>query len=245
MNFVRLPLKKAYNIRDIGGYPCINKGVTKWKTFLRADSVADLDSEDIKFLLDYGLTSVVDLRSKVETKESPNPFQSIQSVEYINIPLGVSSGDDDTQDLTRIMMKDPLKTMPTFYIRILKESRERIKEIFEFIANQDEGCLLFHCTAGKDRTGVLAMLLLGLCGVDNVDIITNYMTTYQYIIKNPVIKNLSNNYCKEVIYSNVEYIEAAIEYIESEFRGFENYLVSIGIEEGILNNVKAKLVSYI
>lgn len=242
MNYIRLPLKKAYNVRDLGGYPTKNGRVTKWKSFLRADSVSNLEEEDIKFLLDYGLVSVVDLRSKLEVKKSSNPFEKMKDVNYINIPLGVSSKEDDIQDLTRMNMENPQEMMPKFYISILTESTDSINEIFDFISQGKDGCILFHCEAGKDRTGVLAMLLLGICDVDKADIIANYMTTYQYIIRNPVMQSLSDNFCKEVIYSNAEYIEVAINYIINEFGTFNNYLISIGIKKDVIDKVKRRLL---
>ena len=63
---------------------------------------------------------------------------------------------------------------------MLLENKTAIKETFEILA-EAKGCTIFHCTAGKDRTGIIAMLILGLSGVSRKDIIANYEVTYTYI----------------------------------------------------------------
>ena len=123
---------------------------------------------------------------------------------------------------------------------MLKGSTNAIKKIFEFIAEQS-GCTLFHCVAGKDRTGVLAMLLLGLAGVDKPDIIANYEVTRTYLSEKMTTQEATAQYPLELMESRREYMKPAIEYIFTTFNNVENYLKHIGISTETLTKVKSKL----
>ena len=109
-----------------------------------------------------------------------------------------------------------------------------MKEIFEILAKA-EGACLFHCTAGKDRTGLVAMLILGLSGVSRKDIVANYEVTYTYV---PVVVGEVPNL--KLAYSLPEYINTAIEYIEENNGTYEEYLLSCDISKEVLNKVRSK-----
>lgn len=237
-NFVRLPLKKAYNVRDLGGYPNSNGQMTKWHSFLRADDMCSLDNDDIDFLIDYGVNAIVDLRSKNEVKEKPNPFANNKKVSYINIPLMVGLVDD----ATKVSATKPEELIPNFYIGLVKNSTNEIKTIFEFFSQQENGGILFHCAVGKDRTGIISMLLLGLVNVNKYDIISNYEVTYSNLRQSSFLLYTSNKYPIEVMYSKSDYIEPVIDYILNSFGSFEKYLLSIGLTSKTLSIVADKLI---
>ncbi|MDR1117274.1 MAG: tyrosine-protein phosphatase [Oscillospiraceae bacterium] len=236
-NYARLPVKNAYNVRELGGYPCADGSATEYHRFLRADDLSQLDAADIYLLLKYGLSAVVDLRSASELAQNPDPFSKIAEVNYINIPLMA----DDVADVTRVMVQRPSTYLREAYIEMLIGSTGAVKRIFDFIAEQS-GCVLFHCAAGKDRTGVLAMLLLGLSEVGKGDIIANYEVTGTYISENPAMKQAGQQYPSELMESRREYIEPAIDYIVSAYGSVENYLSNAGVSAGTLEKVKSKLL---
>jgi protein-tyrosine phosphatase len=248
--FVRLPLNKAYNVRDLGGYPTTGGGITKWRVFLRGDDLSGLDGEDIRFLLDYGVKAVVDLRTAEEVKLQPNPFRSVKGVNYTNISLAT----DLVGDVTRILAENPQMFIREFYLSLLANATGAIERIFSFIADQPKGCTLFHCAAGKDRTGITAMLLLGIAGVDRYDIMTNYEITYTNIRHNPIFQvekegvqeelraKLPENMPMDLMYSKTEYLEPAIEFIMDRYGGFEQYLMAAGVTAGMVSMIKDRFV---
>lgn len=237
-NFVRLPLKKAYNVRDLGGYPNINGNMTKWHTYLRADDMCNLESDDIEFLLDYGVNAIVDLRSKNEIEKKPNPFSKNPKVSYINIPLMV----DVVDDVTKFSTTKPEEFIPNFYMQLIQNSTIAIKTIFEFFSKEENTGILFHCAVGKDRTGITSMLLLGLANVNKYDIISNYEVTYSNLRQNSLLLSPSNGYPTEVMYSKSDYIEGVIDYILNTFGSFEKYLLSIGLTQEVLTLVYNKFI---
>ena len=158
LDYNRLPMEKAYNVRELGGYAARGGSVTKYHQFLRTDNLTDITEEDKNFLLAYGLQAVIDLRGREETLIYPNPFREHPMVSYINLPFIT----DSVLDMRAVKEKgfQPAE----FYINLV-EYKEMVARLFRFILEHVDGCVLFHCQAGKDRTGILAMLLLGICDV--------------------------------------------------------------------------------
>ncbi|MDR0445822.1 MAG: tyrosine-protein phosphatase [Oscillospiraceae bacterium] len=231
--YVRLPLKNAYNARDLGGYPCRGGGVTRQRAFVRADGLAALDTADINFLIDYGVKTVIDLRSADEIAVEPEPEALVAGTEYINIPLIAG----DAADATKISgVTDAAGFLPAFYKSVVQNGHAAVARVLKTAASATSGAVLFHCTAGKDRTGIIAALLLGIAGVAEADILANYEVTYTYIRQNPVIRRYAEASpdSREQLYSRREYLEGVLNYIH-ERGGFEAYFAQIGIlQEDVL-----------
>jgi protein-tyrosine phosphatase len=233
-----LPLKSAFNARDLGGYPC-ESGVTRWRTFVRADSLSALDEGDIKFLLEYGVDTVIDLRSADEIRAEPEPPALKEQTAYFNIPL--VSGD--IADITKLSLSDGARFLPEFYLFVLRQEHSALCETLT-VAAASKGCALFHCTAGKDRTGLIAALLLGVAGVSTEDILTNYEVTYTYIRKNPSIIKYAESapQSREQLYSLREYLEKPLQFITDECGGFEAYLSQAKLPLSVIRSLRGKLI---
>lgn len=236
-NYIRLPLKNAYNVRDLGGYACGDDTATKWRAFLRADDLSNLNAEEIQFLIGYGVNCVIDLRSTEECDSQLNPFKNIEGVDYINIPIMTNV----ITDVTKALEEKPQVFLSNFYVELIKNATSPIKTVFEEIANHIEGCTLFHCAAGKDRTGIIAMLLLGLAGVDIPDTVSNYEITYTYIKQNPIFKDSTVKYPVDMLMSKHEYIEHAINYIMTNYEGIPQYLKHIGLSDEMIAAIQRKI----
>lgn len=166
-----LPLEGAYNIRDIGGYPAAAGTTTRWRTFLRADSLHNLTPAGQQALVDYGVRTIIDLRFKHECSAAPNVFATADHVRYVNLSLFEGSSPTG--------MGRQLPDLESIYRYILDERQAAIKAILALIA--DNGFpVLIHCTAGKDRTGLITALMLGLAGVDHATIAEDYALTAHY-----------------------------------------------------------------
>ncbi len=238
-----LPLENAYNIRHLGGYITKNGDITNSTSFLRADSLSFLSERDIKTLLSFGLGTVIDLRSSDELKENPNPFASTNKATYINFPLKISKDESISNDLTKLITNNPKTALPAFYVSVIKDSKEQIKELFELISQNLDKTILFHCTAGKDRTGLTSMLLLGLCDVSREQIIENYVVTFENNINNPNFKKIDKTFPKEILRSDKEYILAPMDYIENNYSSYYEYLLSTGLDNKTLDKIKSKMLS--
>lgn len=124
-----------------------------------------------------------------------------------------------------------------------------VKTAFDIIADT-EGCTLFHCFAGKDRTGLVAMLLLGLVGVSDEDIMQNYSVSYDFIKDNPKIKEIIEkdieNFGEAAIgkyhATPPSKIKHGIDYISENYGTTENYLLACGVSRENLDKIKNRFV---
>lgn len=178
----QLALARVRNVRDLGGYTYRaedgSQGETAFGVFLRGPSLRRLGSRDFEVLRGYGqgLKCVVDLRSDFETRHWPDPYASGRDgVTYVHAPM-----------LDRLHAKGIRDAIPdrmsTVYKSLLDNDAQSIHGVMEAIDRYGSGgCTLFHCRVGKDRTGVIAMLLLGLAGVSDADILDDFAATQRHI----------------------------------------------------------------
>ena len=166
-------LPSGVNIRDLGGWSTPN-GPIRHHRFLRSASLEDIGHAGIRQLVSYGVNCDLDLRGSSELRGWPDPLGRVPGVHYLNVPL------------FDVNVSDPLLSRPDdeddYYAAIYLDmiaNREAVRRMFAFMASAREGsCVLFHCSAGMDRTGVTAMLLEGLVDVSRDDIIRDYLGSF-------------------------------------------------------------------
>lgn len=233
LNWIRLPLVGVENCRELGGYNTIHGEQTRWHTFIRSSDLSEITEEDKNFLINYGVKTVIDLRSADEANQYPNPLANEDNIHYINIPLLNS-------DVANLIFSDSNFTLGKMYIDLL-QNEDGIKKVFQSIVKAD-GCVLYHCSAGKDRTGIISMLLLALAGVQKQDIISNYEVTYTNIEK---LREKFKAYSlpnEEFLLSKPESIIEAYNYICERFGNAENYLLKIGITENEIDTIRNRFI---
>lgn len=237
MIYTRLPLKNTFNTRDLGGYP-LEEGTTKWKTILRSDDLSHLDKGDIKQLHHYGVRTIIDLRSEGELEQLAYP--DVSPISYVHIPLvqQLNPKDFNVDPQSPVLKQFELKD---FYTQCIDSCKEEVKQVLETIA-ESEGGVLFHCTAGKDRTGIISALLLGLVGASRSDIIANYQTTHTYIRVNPRFQIKRETGLEKMLHSTPESIEHMLKHIEEKYVTIEDYLLEINISPKHLKVIKEKMV---
>ncbi len=188
-------MKRELNLRDLGGIP-FPGGSVPHGLFLRNGKLSILGKEECGQLCrKYHIGSVIDLRTPVEAAEFPDPLPD--GVEYLQIPLlkdtavGIThETGSDPMTIIRNLRKHPekLKEMiPDFtalYTDIVTDNYSRSqldKVVARLKENAEKGiCSLYHCIAGKDRTGIVSMALLKSYGVSNEEIIRVYLRTNHY-----------------------------------------------------------------
>lgn len=233
MEYNRLPLKGTVNTRELGGYPTKDGKVTKYHIFIRSDGLTNLTEEDNIFLKEYGITDIVDLRGSTSIQ---NTFISDDNIDkkFFNfhyIPLS----NNGIEEYVKNNQYSDNFNFGIGYSYLL-DNKDRIKEIFDVLANS-KGGVLFHCAAGKDRTGVVAALILGLCNVPTQDIVANYEVTSTYISKSKFMEVYSKNMQK----SDSLFITTFIDNLIQKYYSYENYLLECGISKERLEKIKNKL----
>jgi protein-tyrosine phosphatase len=167
-----LPLVGAYNFRDLGGYPTADGRITRWGRLYRSDTLHELTDDDLALLRDLGLACVVDLRTPKEVERVGRGLLGSEPVRYVNLSVLREEGGEG-RAAPAIRISDTAER----YLSYLETGRFALVEALGIMADPDSYPLVFHCQAGKDRTGVLAALVLASVGVERGPIVDDYVLT--------------------------------------------------------------------
>ncbi|GAA0912142.1 tyrosine-protein phosphatase [Nonomuraea longicatena] len=183
-----IDLQGAVNMRDLGGLPTVDGGTVKAGRVFRSDNLQGLTEDDVaRLVTDLKLRHVVDLRSDVEVAlEGPAPLTRLPEVVHHRMSFHVEPGrntdvEADTIDIDKVLpwqdreLDEELR-VNGIYFGYLRERPDSVVGALRALA-LDEGAAVFHCAAGKDRTGVLAALALEVAGVTREAIVADYTAT--------------------------------------------------------------------
>jgi len=176
-----VPLEGTLNFRDLGGYPA-SSGVTRWGRVYRSDKLSALSDADLEHLVGLGLRTVCDFRYDRERDEDPSRLPDGATV--VRLAVGSAPGDNprSLEDLIRAgeITRVTAETMAFGYLAMLENQAALFGELLRVVADAANHSVVIHCTAGKDRTGLGAALLLGAVGVADDMIVEDYALTDQY-----------------------------------------------------------------
>ena len=226
----RIVLGKMLNLRDLGGYPTADGRTTRWGVLLRGDKPMGLTDADVQLLLERNITTIIDLRSPAEARQFPDELTACSDFSCHFIPMSTGEKLPNEEELIGLG-----------YFRTL-ERKDTIRSVLETIADAPGG-VLFHCMAGKDRTGCIAALLLTLAGVDRLDILADYQVSQTYI--RPVIRWMRETRSDLPAYvglSKPEYLEDCLERLEGAYGSVLDYLYAAGLTDPVLDRLKRKLL---
>ena len=243
-----IQLAGARNVRDLGGYPYLAengaRGVTACGAFLRGGSLGGLRRGDFTVLERYGLRRVIDVRSSFETRHWPDPFarDGHPWAEYVHIPMLDQLNSSGMRGQIPACMHD-------VYRQLLDDDAANLRRVFEALDLQDEpGCVLFHCRAGKDRTGVIAMLLLGLAGVSDEDIVRDYEATGSAMTPSMWVQRVlatiifRKRLPRSLFIAHAEEIERTIAHLHERYGTARAYLEGYaGVAPEVLDRIASRL----
>ncbi len=160
----------CFNTRDLGGLPAAGGRRTASGTLVRSDSLSRLTAGGWQALLDHGVRTVIDLRNRREREEAPDVAPRPAAVQTIHAPL---DGSEDTA-FWKPIEATPEYGTPIYYRAHLMRKPQMAAGAVRAIAAAPPGGVAFHCVGGRDRSGELAMVLLGLLGVPAEEIAADY-----------------------------------------------------------------------
>lgn len=221
-----LPLESIRNTRDLGGYETQEGSYTKTHKYIRAATPAHLTKKDMDYLVDYGVSVVIDLRGQNEVLQAPNQMKDDPRIRYYHVDVFNRENAD-------IAPKDvPFKNMGDLYCMMLDDLQASFKKVFTiFLENMDK-TILFHCSAGKDRTGVISALLLDLAGCHEYDIIKDYSESYENNkeIYDELLK-LASPENAHFLLSDPLYMMKMMDHLYENYGSAKSYLLQIGFSE--------------
>jgi protein-tyrosine phosphatase len=245
-----LPWEACYNARDLGGYATAGGGQTRWGAIVRADNLSRLTPAGQAALLEYGVRTVIDLRRRDELTIDINPFgapsDDPRRPAYLHLPLG--AGADPAGILAvKAAGTSVDAALPALYFQVLDHYWRGIAAIMTAIASAPDGAVLFHCHAGKDRTGLIAALLLGLAGVPEQTIAEDYALSVVYLkpiydarlIEEP--DPAKREYMARMLGAAPETMRAILAHLETRHGGAERYLLAAGVIESDIERLRRRI----
>lgn len=262
MRIQRLNLRKLNNTRDLGGLPAEGGKRIRSGKLIRSGKIYKLPKSTVKRLEEMRVDTIVDMRTEKERQEYPS--SSINGATYYNLPLMCTAtrGITHEKSMARTMMeeskrlKNEFGTAPEYMMKMYeiilfsKEAQKNLKKFFELALNE-KNCMLWHCSAGKDRTGIAAMLLEWILGVDEQVIIADYVASdrFQRRKRLPqrlglIIAPLPRRF-KLFLYAQMqakpEYITGAMQAIKDKYGTIEAYFENaLEISEENIRTLKDK-----
>ncbi len=230
-----LAVEGARNVRDLGGYTTKDGLILQKRRFIRSGSLWDITPAGIQALSTLGIVCIVDLRSQYEVEIMPDSFCNGQGMGYHHVPMLDHIQSNSAQGLLVFP-----NSMIEMYVGLLENDKQKFKRVFEIFAQPHSGTVLFHCTAGKDRTGITAMLLLQLMGVDDQTIIQDYSWSDK-LLEPPNLEDTP--FPRYVFESRPETMEATLEYVYREYGSAQQYLESIGVNNQQRETIRNKLLA--
>jgi protein-tyrosine phosphatase len=224
------------NVRELGGHPTRDGATTRTHSLLRSDDLAQLTDEGMQALADYGVRTVIDLRWPGEVAAKPYPSTlSAHGVRYHQISL-LTSDEMQWASLSGACTKEMWKCA------VLEHTRPQLKTVLDVIADAANDPLLFHCVAGKDRTGLIAALLLALADVEPDAIAADYAASASQLADAYVVRysNLERAEIFEALRCPEEGVHNMLAYL-AQYGGAAGYLNAIGLNDAKIARLRARL----
>ena len=224
--YKRIPLSDTPNFRDLGGYATADGGVTRYGVFYRSACPNSLSETDKQLLNKLNVTTAVDLRGGGNLDETQAGFIS-DGITIHNIAVGSGKAPKYAVDL------------PNVYMEFV--AHPNMVNVFSTLADCSTAAV-FHCFAGKDRTGTVAAILLMLAGVSDVDIVADYALTYPYFLKRIRDDFKRTDSEKDVFIPHPEHMETLLKLFRAKYGTARDYMLSIGVTEQQIQKIINKFV---
>ena len=237
------------NFRDLGGYATSDGRHVRWKTIYRSGELSRLTSADFERLEQLGIAVVCDFRRESERSAAPTSWQGAHPPTILHVPgeqrersgspaQRPTSGANPT-GLSPLLMS----TYPEYPTTLASSFRTTLQQIMT-----RDGAVLYHCTAGKDRTGTFSALLLTMLGVPRAVVMEDYLLTNQYLatperIEAFVARGGSREAASTALGVDRAYLDLMFQAIDKEFGSFDDYRrKALGVSDADLLALKAKLL---
>jgi len=241
----RLPFTGAFNFRDVGGYRGRSGQTVRWRTLYRADALHRLPDDELDQLAVMGVRTVLDLRTGAEVGHGRIEAEHLGIV-HLHLPFIPDVWERADLDPDA----EPDQVLGQLYIDMLSAGASSIAEALRTLADPAKVPAVFHCTAGKDRTGVLAALVLSLLGVDDDTIVGDYELTASAMRQvserlrkdNPEMVTVMGDQPSAYLATPPGAMKVFLDHVRSEHASMVGYVRSIGVELEVVEALNANLL---
>ncbi|WP_172806761.1 tyrosine-protein phosphatase [Endozoicomonas arenosclerae] len=249
-------MEGLYNFRELGGYKTIDGKRIRNGVLFRSDRLQPATDADLEWLDSLGIRLLFDFRTEEVRKKHPNRLPERTSIETRNRPI--SSAEIGKPELVdglqsgSVGLDEAVQYMKNSYINVVKNYQEVLRELLQEASQSKSTPILFHCSAGKDRTGIAAAMLLFSLGVSRKTVFHDYLLTND--LKMDYFSETVQKFKTQAPHGSEEalqamlrvdssYLEAALDYIEEEYQSIDNYLTtSLGLNEQLRHKLRSNLL---
>jgi len=256
-------LEGTPNFRDIGGYETANGRFVKWGLVYRTGVLAYLTPSDFTYLRQLGIRVVCDFRTHQENEEAPEKWVPDSGATMLSVPIGPEDGKSATASFQQLAQSHPTaaqfklrmeKVYSTFVFQFSPEYARVFTEL-----KDDHLPLVYHCSAGKDRTGVFTALLLRVLGVPMPTILTDYELTNRYFMSRTdnteanrkaraqaesMMKMFTPEERRVLMAADPAYLNATFAAIDERYGSFDNYRRrALGLSDSDVSALRARLLT--
>lgn len=233
--FKRIPFETINNFRDLGGVATKDGKLIKWGKIYRSANMDLISDKDIEKMKELNISTIIDLRRDSEVEEFYKNIDKVKkNFSYYQISLAnMNFGYQEIQDI----INKKVSVGRTY--RDLIDNHDAVRDILKLIV-EAEDAVIFHCQEGKDRTGVIAMILYGLLNVDQIDIIADYEISSAYL---GYISSFNQDDDYSVFRITSPYnMKEAYSYIIEEYGTFESYIKDLDLDQSHIEKLREKML---
>jgi protein-tyrosine phosphatase len=258
-----IELQGTPNFRDIGGYETVDGRFVRWGLVYRTGVLSYLTPSDFAYLRQLGVRVVCDFRTRQENEEAPEEWVPDSGAIMISMPIGPDNGKSTTASLQQFAQGHP--TTEQFKERMVKTYSNFVFEFSPEYARvfgelkQDHLPLVYHCTAGKDRTGIFTALLLRVLGVPLQTVLADYELTDRYFMSRAdsteasqkvraqaesMMKTFTPEQRQVLMAADPAYLKATFAAIDERYGSFDNYRrQTLGLNDADVSALRVRLLT--
>ena len=232
---------RLHNFRDLGGYRTAGGSTVAWGQAYRSDSLAKLRDEDWNRFLALGISTVIDLRYPWEI-EAKGRVPADESFRFVNLSIEHRPYDQASIDPEL----DPWSYLADRFAEVLEDGTAEIRQVIEVIAEAD-GPVVFHCASGKDRTGLIAALVLSLLEVPHEQILADFALT-ELATERLVADWRAANPEREVLWPSygrapAEIMELVLDRIRVRYGSVAGYVRdTAGVDDAVVDGLRERML---
>jgi protein-tyrosine phosphatase len=244
-----VPLDGPANFRDIGGYETGHGRMVRTGRLFRADSLSYMSDADVAHVTEVlGLHTVIDLRASYEVERFTHGPLADLHVRVAHVPIVDETRRPETADAEEAAAAETM-AIDAIYLLMLQRFGHRFAAVLDLISQPDSQPAVFHCAAGKDRTGLVAMLILGLLGVDRDIIAADYALTDERmpLLMERHLARANGDVALAEVGRQRWAIDAAamrtvVDHLVAEHGSIEGYVLAQGLEPAAIERLRTSLL---
>ncbi len=232
-----VPLEGTLNFRDLGGYEGLGRRTVRWGLVYRSDALHELTERDLETIRSLGLRAIYDLRKTPERERQPTAIPADHGHRSVHLVVGDDPDDTNQPDTIDLILSGELKEaddqfMIDAYASMVLNGASTFGRLLTYLTQDDGLPALFHCAAGKDRTGIAAALLLSVLGVDEEVILDDYELSTLYRSNRRIealrpsleAAGVDVEKVRPLLSARRPVLEATLRHVNDEYGGVERYL---------------------